>query len=83
MLSSLLTSTLLSLASHFLMSKEEEKKEYGGLDDDTDMDTLTLVSEENEKLTVKKSVAVMSKLVKTMADTGISNAVSTRSNSFK
>jgi len=51
------------------MSKEEEKKEIGGLDEDTDMDTLTLVSEENEKTVVKKSIAVMSQLVKTMADT--------------
>ena len=36
------------------------------------MENLTLISEEKDKIVVKKSVAVMSELVKTMADTGFS-----------
>lgn len=45
--------------------KEEEVK---GLDEDTESEMLKLVSQEEEKVMVKKKVAMMSELVKTMAE---------------
>ena len=53
-----------------MMNDEKKSEEVGGLDEDFEMENLTLVSEEKDKIVVKKSVAVMSELVKTMADTG-------------
>ena len=54
------------------MSDEKKNEEVGALDEDIEMENLTLVSEEKDKIVVKKSVAIMSELVKTMADTGFS-----------
>lgn len=41
-----------------------------GLDDGSENESLTLVSQEKEKFTVPKKVALQSELVKTMADGG-------------
>lgn len=49
---------------------KDKKEEIVGLDDDEgdDNDTLTLVSQEKEKFTVPKKVALMSELVKTVSE---------------
>jgi len=51
------------------MSKDEKKsEEVKGLDDESSSETLTLVSADNEKFQLPKKVALMSELVKTMAE---------------
>jgi len=47
---------------------EKPKEDVKGLDESSDSDVLKLVSQEQEKFTVPKKVALMSELVKTMAE---------------
>jgi len=51
-----------------MSDKKEQKSEVKGLDDGDSNETLKLVSQEDEKFTVPKKVAMMSELVKTMAE---------------
>jgi len=48
--------------------KGKDEKEIKGLDDGSENEMLKLVSQEQEKFTVPKKVALMSELVKTMAE---------------
>jgi hypothetical protein len=61
---------------------KESKEEVKGLDGGDDDEILKLVSQEGEKVPVAKKVAVMSELVKTMAEGGIYSLFSSLSLSF-
>jgi len=50
------------------MAMDEKKQELRGLDEDDTNEELVLVSQDNEKFPCPKKVALMSELVKTMAE---------------
>ncbi len=56
---------------HLMTDKDEV--EVKSLDDDVKDEILVLLSQDDEKFTVPRKVGIMSQLVKTMADGGISD----------
>lgn len=51
-----------------MADKQDGKDEINGLDDDSSEEMLKLISQESMKFEVRKKVAIMSELVKTMAE---------------